>query len=250
MAIFFGDDISLSFFNAREVTHEEEPMLFNVVEEMSIAAGIPMPKVYVIESRAMNAFSVGFKPEKAAVAVTRGLLENLNREELQGVIGHEMSHIRFYDTRIMVIITVLVGLVVVFSDIALRSYFGYGYRRRRYTKETSGEGEGGNIYLLILLLIFIILSPIIATMLQMAISRRREYLADAGSVELTRNPAGLRKALEKLAGGDVFVEEASRGNQHMFIVNPLKADADMKDSIFETHPPIRKRISLLKAMEV
>ena len=249
IAIFFGDEISLSLLNAREVTHDEEPTLFNVVEEMSIAAGIPMPRVYVVETDGMNAFAVGFKPEKSAVAVTRGLLKNLSRDELQGVIGHEISHIRFYDTRIMMMVSVLVGLVVIFSDLALRSFFGYR-RRSRYSYRRSEGGAEGNPMLLIIFIIFIALSPLIATILQMAISRRREFLADAGSVELTRNPSGLRSALEKLLLGDVYIETASKGNQHMFIVNPLKADADVKDSIFETHPPIQKRIALLRAMEV
>ncbi len=251
VAIFFGDDISLSLLNARQVTHDEEPMLYNVVEEMSIAAGIPMPRVYVVESGGMNAFAVGFKPEKSAVAVTRGLLRNLNRDELQGVIGHEISHIRFYDTRIMMMVSVLVGLVVIFSDIALRSLFGYRRRGRySYGGRRSSDSSGGNPAIFIIMIIFVALSPIIATILQMAISRRREYLADAGSVELTRNPTGLRSALEKLLQGDVYVETASKGNQHMFIVNPLKADANTRDSILQTHPPLKKRIELLKAMEV
>ncbi len=247
VSLLFGDKISLKFMNAHKISHDDEPRLFNVVEEMSIAAGIPMPEIYVIESDGMNAFSVGFKPEKSAIAVTRGLLKNLTREELQGVIGHEISHIRFYDTRLMVTISVLAGIIVIFSDVALRSYFGFG-RRRYYRRSRERTGEG-NILILVLMIIFIAVSPVIATILQMAISRKREYLADAGSVELTRNPAGLRKALEKLKNGNVYIDTASRGNQHLFIVNPLKADRDIRDTLFETHPPIDKRIEILRAME-
>ncbi len=249
VALIWGKDISLSFVGAGRVSPEEEPILHHVVEEMSIAAGISKPAVYVVETKGMNAFSTGFSPENSSVAVTRGMLENLSREELQAVIGHEISHIRFYDTRLMITVTALAGLIVIFSDIALRGFIFIGGRRSWDESEEFDIPFKGNIIITLLLLGFVALSPVIAFLLQMAISRKREFIADAGSVELTRNPAGLRKTLEKLLQGNVFVPSASKGNQHLFIVNPLKEDADIKDTIFETHPPLRKRIEILKRME-
>ena len=245
-----GDEITLSLSGAREITHDDEPQLFNIVEEMSIAAGVPMPKVYVIETDTLNAFAVGYSPQKASITVTRGLLKTLNREELQGVIGHEMSHIRFYDTRLMSLVSVLVGIIVLFADLTLRSTFGFrrGGRRVRYSRSSGSSSETGNWIILLLVVVFIVISPVIATLIQMAISRKREFIADAGSVELTRNPAGLRSALEKMMDGNPYLETSSKATQHLFIVNPIKRISD-KSSLFDTHPPLRRRIYLLKRME-
>lgn len=249
---YHSDKIALAAAGAKPVTREEYPYYVNTVEGLAIAAGLPMPRTYIIETPAMNAFATGRDPEHAAIAVTTGLLERCNRLELEGVIAHEMSHIKNYDIRLMSMVVVLVGLVVIFSEVLFRMFlFGGGGRRR----EGGGEGEGaGVIYLALMLLglIFLILSPIIAQLLQLAISRRREFLADANGAMLTRYPEGLASALEKLTLEAKPFPRASKATAHLFIVQPFRKEGGerihRRSSIWDTHPPVEERIRRLRAM--
>jgi len=238
VAWFQGSSIVLATAGAHEVERTEDPELVNVVEEMAIASGLPKPRVYLIESKAMNAFATGMKPEQAVVAVTRGLRENLKREELQGVIAHEMSHIGNYDTRVMVLMAVIVGSVAILSDWYLRSL--------RFRRGSRGRGKGEGLVLL-LAVVLAILAPFLAMMLQFAVSRQREYLADATGAAMTRNPGALADALEKLGGGHVKLETANRGTQHLYVVNPFRTRQNLS-SPFATHPPLAERIRRLRAL--
>ncbi len=252
VSYYQSDTIALKMAGAREATREEFPYLVNTVEGLAIAAGLPTPKTYIIETDALNAFATGRDPQHASVAVTRGLLERCNRLELEGVIAHEMSHIKNYDVRLMCIIVVLVGFIVLASEVLLRMFIwgGLGGRRR----SSDGGGELGWIYLVLiaLALVLLILSPIIATLLQLAISRRREYLADANGALLTRYPEGLASALEKLTVEAKPFPHASNATAHLFIVQPFRKEGKQanpeKTSIWDTHPPIRERIRRLRAM--
>jgi heat shock protein HtpX len=239
-----GDRMVLAASRAREITHDDAPVLFNVVEEMTIAAGLPMPKVYIIEDSAPNAFATGRDPDHASVAVTSGLLEKLNRDELQGVIAHEMSHVGNFDIRYAMLVGVLVGTTVLISDFFLRGlWFGGGGR---------GRGGGGGYAQLIMLAIAIvlaILAPLFARLLQLSISRQREYLADASAVRLTRNPKGLADALQKISGDREVLEAANRATAHLYIVNPVKGFEKRAKGLFSTHPPIEERIQILRFME-
>jgi heat shock protein HtpX len=229
---------------AREVTSDEEPVLHNVVEEMAIASGLPKPRVVVIETDAMNAFATGMKPERAALGVTRGLLKGLTRDELQGVIGHEMSHIANWDTRYMTAVAILVGLIVLVADGVRRSLFYASMGdsgRRRDGRRGSSMGP-----LIIILIVFSILAPIAAMLVRFAVSRQREYLADATSVRFTRNPTGLIRALQKLQAAAEPFRGANRATQHMFIVNPFRNFGDEASALTATHPPIAKRIERLQ----
>ncbi len=241
VAFAAGGRVMMSLTGAEEVTLEQEPMLHNVVEEMAIAAGLPKPKVVVINTGALNAFAAGMEPESAVIGVTRGLLTDLNREELQGVIAHEMSHILNWDTRYMTAVGILVGLIALVCDGVLRAgRLGVGFRGGR------GKGKGGGAAIaMILLLIFAILAPIAAQMVRFAVSRQREYLADATSVQLTRNPLGLMHALQKLQDHVQPFDGANRATQHMFIVNPFKEFSADASALMATHPPIEARIDRL-----
>jgi heat shock protein HtpX len=209
---------------------------------MSIAAGTPMPKVYIIDDQAPNAFATGRDPQHASLAVTKGLLAMMNRDELQGVVSHEMSHIRNYDIRFATLVGVLVGMIALISDFFLRStWLGFGGRRSR-----SGEGDVGAIMFLVAIVLALV-APIFAWLVQLAVSRRREYLADASGVELTRNPLGLASALEKIAADPRPLRHANRATAHMYIANPLRK-LKQTESLFDTHPPIQKRIAILRAM--
>ena len=239
-----GDKIVLATSRARHVTHDDEPQLFNVVEEMSIAAGNPMPAVYVIDDTATNAFATGRNPEHASIAVTSGLIQKLNREELQGVVAHEMSHVRNYDILYATLVGIMVGTIVLMADFFLRWGFWGGGRRR--------EGAGGGWFALVMLVVSLmlaILAPIAARLVQLAISRRRESLADASAVELTRNPNGLANALEKIARDQEVLEVANRATAHLYIANPIKKFEKRASRMFSTHPPIEQRIAALRAME-
>ena len=238
---FYSDRIVLSMSQARPVTKDQEPYLWNTVEGLSIAAGIPVPRLYLIEDSAPNAFATGRDPRHAAICVTRGLLDKLNRLELEGVIGHEMSHIGNYDIRFMTLVSVLIGSVILLSDWALRGLW-YGGGRRR------GRG-GGNPIVLIIALIFIILSPIIAQLMQLALSRQREFLADASGAKLTRYPEGLASALEKIAADTEPLEVANKATAHLYIYNPLRDyRKSWLNNLFSTHPPIVDRVKRLRAM--
>jgi heat shock protein HtpX len=239
----FGGRVILGLAGAREVSADEEPMLHNVVEEMAIAAGLPKPKVAVIETAVPNAFAAGMEPTDAAIGVTRGLLMSLNRDELQGVIGHEMAHIANWDTRYLTAVAILVGLISLICDGARRLLFSGSRSGGR------GKGKGGGV-LLIIFVLFIILAPIAAQMVRFAVSRQREYLADATAVRLTRNPLGLIGALEKLAAEQMPFPGANRATQHMFIVNPFKSFALDSGALFSTHPPLEERIARLQNLGI
>jgi heat shock protein HtpX len=240
-----GDRMVLAASRAREITHDDAPVLFNVVEEMAIAAGLPMPKVYIIEDSAPNAFATGRDPEHASVAVTSGLLEKLNRDELQGVIAHEMSHVGNFDIRYAMLVGILVGTTVLISDFFLRGlWFGGG--------RGGGRGGGGGYVQLIMLIVAVvlaILAPLFARLLQLSISRQREYLADASAVRLTRNPKGLADALQKISGDREVLEAANRATAHLYIVNPVKSFEKRAKGLFSTHPPIQERIQILRSLE-
>lgn len=232
---FGAGPLIMSMSGARQVSHDDAPQLYNVIEEMKIASGLPMPKVYIIESPAPNAFATGRDPENSAVAVTTGLISKLNREELQGVIAHEMSHIRHLDIRYATLAVALVGATALIADGFLR---GFG----------RGRTGMGNLPLLIIAMLFALLAPLSARLLQMAISRQREFLADAGAVELTRNPEGLASALEKIATDPEPLEGANRATAPLYIINPLKSFSMKSSALFSTHPPTEARISALRAM--
>jgi heat shock protein HtpX len=237
-----GDRMVLAASRAKEITHDDAPVLFNVVEEMAIAAGLPMPKVYIIEDSAPNAFATGRDPEHASVAVTSGLLKKLNRDELQGVIAHEMSHVGNFDIRYAMLVGVLVGTTVLISDFFLRGLWFGGGRRR----EGGGQAQ---IIMLVVAILLAVVAPLFARLLQLSISRQREYLADASAVRLTRNPRGLADALQKIGGDREVLEVANRATAHLYIVNPVKGFEKRAKGLFSTHPPIEERVKILRSME-
>ena len=247
LGFFEGGRMILAMSGARQIAHNDNPQLFNVVEEMSIAAGIPMPKVYVIDDSAPNAFATGRDPQHAAVAITTGLLSKLSRDEVQGVMAHEMSHVRNYDIKFAMLMAILVGTVVLISDVLLRSVI-YGGRGRRRS-----SGKGGNVVQLVLVVVALLLAviaPLLAKIIQLAVSRQREYLADASAAELTRYPEGLANALEKIQGDRDPLEVANRATQHLYIVNPIMKLKNRKGtSIWSTHPPIDERVGRLRRMK-
>jgi heat shock protein HtpX len=248
VSYFAGDKMVLAASRAREITHDDAPVLFNVVEEMSIAAGLPMPKVYIVDDSAPNAFATGRDPEHATVAVTSGLLEKLHRDELQGVMAHEMSHVANFDIRFSMLVGILVGTTVLISDFFLRGlWFGVcrgGWRR-------VGDGGGGLLQIIMILIavVLAIVAPLFARLLQLSISRQREFLADATAVRLTRNPKGLADALQKISGDREVLEVANRATAHLYIVNPIKRFEKRSKGLFSTHPPIDERIKILRALE-
>ena len=242
---YAGGSMVLAVSGAHRVTHDDEPQLFNVVEEMTIAAGLPqVPAVYVLEEAAPNAFATGRDPQHAAVAVTRGMLQTLDREELQGVIAHEMSHIRNYDIRFETLVGILVGMVALVADFFLRWSFWGGMGRRR--GGSSGGDQAGAIFAIVAIVLALV-APAAAYMVQFAVSRRREYLADASAAELTRNPVGLARALYAIAASPAPLRNANRATAHLYIANPLKKDKAVT-GVFDTHPPIQDRIAVLLQM--
>jgi heat shock protein HtpX len=242
-----GDRVVLAVSRAREVTPAEEPRLHNLVEGLSIAAGLPKPRVYVVEDPAPNAFATGRDPEHASIAVTRGLLEKMNRVELEGVIGHELAHIANRDTLVMAIAATLLGIVVLVSDWTLRAMFwGLGPRRR-----DRGEGEGAAALFALVGLALAVLMPIVAQILRATISRSRETLADVTGVRYTRYPPGLISALEKLRADRTVVRTASRATAALWIESPLERERGFfgwLNRLFDTHPPLEERIRLLKEL--
>jgi len=243
-AYFSGSSIVLSIHGAREAGGEEHRQLRNVVEEMAIAAGLPPPKVYLIPAAGMNAFAAGRRPEEACVAVTTGLLDRLNREELQGVIAHELAHVKSRDTLYNVCAAVLVGAVALLSDLFLR---GTLWGRRGRT-EGGGGGGRGNAAFFVLALLLAVLAPLATKILQMSISRQREYHAAAAAAGFTRNPLGLASALAKITAGGPDVPGENRGTQHLFIVHPLRVFGPESSALMSTHPPTEERIQRLRAM--
>jgi heat shock protein HtpX len=242
LSLAFGDKLVLAMANAKQIDKADAPQLYNVVEEMAIAAGVPMPKVMVLETDALNAFATGNKPGNGTIAVTRGLLNSLSRDELQGVVAHEMSHLANLDTRYMVVVGVTVGLIALVCDMLLRS-LAWGRGNRSSSSDKKG---GGAAILIILLIVVAILAPIAAKFVQMAVSRQREYLADATSVQFTRNPNGLISALGKLAEKAEPFPGVSRATQHLFIVNPVQTFTAKSSALLATHPDIEDRIARLR----
>ena len=242
-----GESVLLSSANAREVEHDEAPQLYNVVEEMRIAASLPaMPRVFIIDTPVPNAFAVGLNPERACVAVTVGLLERLNRDELQGVIAHELGHISNRDTLFMTLAGVTLGAIVLLADAGMRMMFWGGGGRRR--SSSSGKGGGGAAILMIAALVLAILAPLVARLLYFACSRQREYLADASAAQFTRYPAALASALQKIsAQQDPKKIPVNRVVAPMYAINPLAAAGSF--SVFGTHPPTEERIRRLLEMQ-
>lgn len=243
-----GDQILLSASKAVPVTYKVHPQLFNVVEEMTIAANLPkMPKIYIINEQAPNAFATGRNPERASVAVTAGLLARLNRDELQGVIAHEISHIIHRDILFVTLAGIMLGSIVLVSQIFLRGMFYSSMgSRRRYSSSSSQGGGQAQLVFMVIAIVCAILAPIFANILYFTLSRKREYMADAGAVRLTRYPTGLADALEKISGSNLKMETANKVTAPMYISNPLRGKK--ASSLFSTHPPIDERIKILRNM--
>ena len=247
-AYFGGDRAVLAAAGAKELdpsAGREELELDNIVNELCVAADIPKPKIYTIDDTALNAFATGRDPKHASIAVTEGLMRTLDREEMSGVIAHELSHVRNFDIRYGLLVAALVGSLALLSDLVIRWAFWGGGRRR------SDDREGGNALqaiFIILTIVLAILAPIAARLVQLAVSRQREYLADASGVELTRNPAGLERALTKLAGDKEVLEVATKATAHMYIINPVKHFEQRSAGFLATHPPLIDRINRLRAL--
>ncbi len=237
---YYSDKLVLRISKARPVDRKNEAFLYHTVEGLAIAAGLPKPKCYVIDSDALNAFATGRNPENGVICVTTGLMKKLNKQELEGVIAHEMSHIGNYDIRFMSIITVLVGVTALLSDFILRSFFWGSFGGRRDGRATA--------IALVLGLVLAILTPIVATIIKLAVSRQREYLADASGALLTRYPEGLASALEKISQDNKPLKSANKATSHLFISNPLKNTPSFLNNLFATHPPIEERIKKLRKM--
>lgn len=247
---FAGDKLVLLSSGAREIPVANPPdqykTLVNVVTEMSLAGGSPMPRVYIIDDTAPNAFATGRDPKHASVAVTRGLLEKMDREELQGVMAHEMSHVGNYDIRFTLLVGVLVGSIALLADWFLRYTFWFGGGRRGGDRDRGGGGGGLALILFVVAIVLAIIAPLIGRMVQLAVSRSRESLADVSAVELTRNPVGLARALRTIANDPEVLEVANRATQHLYIVNPIKSFEKRASSMWDTHPPIAERIAVLR----
>jgi len=248
---WFSDSIILSISGARPATRKEFFDFYTVTENLVMGQRMPMPKLYVMEDTAMNAFATGRDPQHAVVCATTGILARLNRAELEGVVAHELSHVANYDTRLMAIVTILVGLVALVSDWMLRmTAWGGGGKRR----EREGGDSGGQLQLILFgVAIFLaILSPFIAQLIQLTISRRREFLADASAAGMTKNPEGLAKALEKISQDKEPLEAANKATAHLYIENPLKnqegGSANWFAGMFNTHPPVADRIKALRSL--
>ncbi len=243
ISYFFSDKIALSMSGAKEINLQSNPELYRIVENLSIAAGLPIPKIFIIEDTALNAFATGRNPNNAVVAVTRGLLERLDKTELEGVLAHELSHVGNYDIRFMTLVVVLVGIVTLLADWMLRMSFFGGKR---------DNNNGGSPIFLLIGVGLAILSPIIAMLIQLAVSRKREFLADATGALITRYPEGLASALEKIAADHEPLEVANKATAHLYISNPLKDHEKDGQSwfanLFNTHPPIEERIKRLREM--
>jgi heat shock protein HtpX len=246
---YAGDQLVLASSGAQQIPQENPPeqyqQLLNVVTEMTLASGLPMPKVYVINDSAPNAFATGRDPKHASVAVTSGLLQKMDREELQGVLAHELSHVGNYDIRFSLLVGVLVGSIALLADWFLRFTFWGGGRR---SSNDRGGGGGLVAILFVIALILAVIAPIIGRLVQLAVSRRREELADVSAVELTRNPMGLARALRTIADDPEVLEVANRATQHLYIVNPIKSFEKRASSMWDTHPPIAERIAVLQGL--
>ena len=242
---FAGDKLVLAASGAKEVSQEAAPQLMNVVQEIALAANVPMPKVYVIDDTAPNAFATGRDPKHASVAITTGLLQKLDREELQGVMAHELGHVRNYDIRFSLLVAVLVGSIALLADFFLRFTF-WGGGRRGGDRDRGGGGLAAIMF--IVAIVLAVIAPIIGRLVQLAVSRQREYLADATSVELTRNTRGIERALAKISADREVLEVANRATQHLYFTNPIKKFEDRASSMFATHPNVVDRINRLREL--
>ncbi|HEY4875813.1 MAG TPA: M48 family metallopeptidase [Puia sp.] len=244
VSYFYSDKIVLATTGAREIKEKDNPQLFHIVENLAIGDGIPMPKVYLVNDPSPNAFATGRDIKHASVAVTSGILERLNKSEMEGVIAHELSHVKNYDTRLMAITAVLVGFIALLTDLFLRNLFWGGFRNN---EERNNNNQA---IFLVVAIILAILAPIIASLIQLAVSRKREFLADASGALLTRYPEGLASALEKISSDPRPLQTASNATAHLFIVNPFKSKGfhGWVTNLFSTHPPIEERIKILRSM--
>jgi heat shock protein HtpX len=239
---FYADKLVIATTGARQIQKHDHPELFRIVENLALATGQPMPKVYILTDPSPNAFATGRDPKHAAVCATTGLLERLNKTELEGVIAHELSHINNYDTRLMAVVAILVGSLAIIADMFMRSLWFRGSHTDR--------NRGGNGIFLIIGIIFTLITPLIATLIQLAVSRKREFLADASGALLTRYPEGLASALEKIAQDPRPVRGATNATAHLFIENPFKnkESGAWFASLFNTHPPVEERIKILRSL--
>ncbi|MFT4343968.1 MAG: M48 family metalloprotease [Candidatus Woesearchaeota archaeon] len=244
IAYFSGDSMVLRMAGARPLTKDEFPHLHHAIEGLSIAAGIPPPKAYVIEDPSPNAFATGRKPETASVAVTTGLVKILNRQELEGVLAHEIAHVKNLDIRFMMLTTVMVGVIVLLSDFLLRTFLWSSISGRR----SSGNGGAAVIVLIVIGIVLAILTPLVAQLIKLAISRKREYAADATAATLTRYPQGLADALKKISGQSVELRNDNKAMAHMYISPPYKKKKGWLRGLFSTHPPTEERIKRLEQM--
>ena len=248
---FAGDRIVLASTGAREVTAEQEPRLHNIVEGIAIAAGVPKPRVYVVPEQAPNAFATGRNPEHSSIAVTQGLLDTMNRVELEGVIGHEMSHVLDRDILVGTVVATVVGAAVLMSEFFMRSWFWSG---GRMGGRRDGGGDGGGIIMLVLFavgIVLLILAPLAGQLIKLSVSRNREYLADAQGVLLTRYPPGLISALEKIRDAPHAMRSANNATAHLWLEQPSRVpgqETSTMEKLFSTHPPIEERIQRLKEM--
>jgi len=245
VSYYSGDSIALAVSGAQPIVKKDNPELWRLVENLTITAGLPMPRVFIIDDPAPNAFATGRDPKHASIAVTTGLLNVLNKTEIEGVVAHELSHIGNFDIRLMTVVVVLVGVISLLSSIFLRSQF-FGFGRR------SDREEGGQLGLIIFAISIVgaILAPIAATLIQLAISRKREFLADSSGALLTRYPEGLANALEKISGYKQPMFRANSATAHLYISNPLGPKESYLSKLFSTHPPIEERVRILKQMDI
>lgn len=242
VSYYYSDQIILAMSNAHPVAQKDNPKLYHLVENLTIAAGMPIPKIYIINDSATNAFATGRDPNHAVICFTTGILEKLSKSELEGVTAHELSHVQNYDIRMMSIVTILVGTVTLAADFFLRSMWFGG-------RDNENKGSAQGVFILIGI-VLALLSPVIATLIQLAVSRKREYLADASGALLTRYPEGLASALEKISKDKEPLEVANNATAHLYIINPFKGKdfGNWLSSLFNTHPPIEDRIKILRSM--
>jgi heat shock protein HtpX len=245
---YWGDSLVLAMSGARPADRKRDFDFFTVAENLAIAGGIPKPRLYVIDDTAMNAFATGRDPEHAVVCATTGILERLDRRELEGVIAHELSHVKNFDTRLMAVVAVLVGTIAFLADMFMRSLW-WGGGRGSASRRSDDDNNLGAIFMVVGIVLAII-SPILATIIQLAVSRNREFLADASGADLTRYPEGLARALEKLKGDREVLEAATNATAHLYIANPFKGKqfGAWFAGLFDTHPPLDERIKRLRAM--
>ncbi|MCJ7522628.1 MAG: M48 family metalloprotease [Dehalococcoidia bacterium] len=248
VAYFQGDSILLAVSKARKIERDDHPRLYNIVEEMKIASGLEkVPDIYIIDDPALNAFATGRDPKKASVAITSGLLQKLNRDELQGVIGHEIAHIKNRDVLLMTLCSVLLGTIVILAYYATYMLFFSSMTGGRRSS-SSGGGGGGQAIILLIGIVLMILAPILAQLIYFAISRKREYLADASSAQYTRYPEGLASALEKLGASTVQLQSANKATAPMYITNPFRQKGRAAADLSSTHPPLSERVRILRSM--